>query len=65
MLESVYGRLGEIRHRAEMVEYRFDQHFERRGDRIVTRASEEVSAPLRVQAKRWRCKLYAVNFLGR
>jgi integrase len=46
MLESVYGRLGETRHRAEMVEYRFDQHFERRGDRIVTRAGEEVSAPL-------------------
>jgi integrase len=46
MLESVYGRLGEIRHRAETVEYRFDQHFDRRGDRIVTRTGEEVSAPL-------------------
>ena len=46
MLESVYGRLGEIRHRAEVVEYGFDRHFEHRGDRIVTRAGEEVSAPL-------------------
>jgi hypothetical protein len=46
MLESVYGRLDEIRHRAEVVEYRFDQHFERRGDRIVTRTGDEVSAPL-------------------
>jgi integrase len=46
MLESVYGRLGEIRHRAETVEYQFDQHFDRRGDRIVTRTGEEVSAPL-------------------
>jgi hypothetical protein len=46
MLESVYGRLGEIGHRSEMVEYRFDQHFERRGDRIVTLAGEGISAPL-------------------
>ncbi len=45
MLESVYGRLGEVRHRAKVVEYRFDQHFERRGDRIVTKAGKEVSAP--------------------
>jgi integrase len=37
MLEAVYGRLGEMRHRAEVVEYRFEQHFERRGDGIVTR----------------------------
>jgi integrase len=46
MIESVYGKLGEIRHRAEVVEYRFDQHFERCGDRIVTRGGKEVSAPL-------------------
>jgi hypothetical protein len=46
MLESVYGRLGDLRHRAEVVEYRLDQHFEGSGDRIVTRSGEEVSAPL-------------------
>ena len=46
MLESVYGRLGEVRHRAEAVEYRFEQHFERRGDGVVTKAGKAVSAPL-------------------
>ena len=46
MLEAVYGRLGEMRHRSDVVEYRFDQHFERRGEAIFTKAGEEVSAPL-------------------
>ena len=46
MLEAVYGRLGEMRHRSEVVEYRFEQHFERRGGGIVTKAGQEVSAPL-------------------
>jgi hypothetical protein len=46
MLEAVYGRLGEMRHRSDVVEYRLDQHFERRGGRIFTKAGEEVSAPL-------------------
>ncbi len=46
MLESVYGRLGALRHRSEVVEYRFEQHFERRGDGVVTKAGEAVSAPL-------------------
>ena len=46
MLESVYGRLGEVRHRSDVVEYRFEQHFERRGDGVVTKAGKAVSAPL-------------------
>jgi integrase len=46
MLEAVYGRLGEMRHRSEVVEYRFDQHFERRGDGLVTKAGKVISAPL-------------------
>jgi integrase len=46
MLASVYGRLGEVRHRSEVVEYRFEQHFERRGDGVVTKAGKAVSAPL-------------------
>lgn len=29
MLEEVYGRLGDVRHRAEAVEYRVEQHFDR------------------------------------
>ncbi len=28
MLEEVYGRLGEVRHRSEVVEYRVEQHFD-------------------------------------
>ena len=40
------GRLDEMRHRSEMPEYRFDQHFERRGKTIFMKAGKEVSAPL-------------------
>lgn len=32
MLEEVYGRLGTVRHRSEVVEFRIEQHFIRRGD---------------------------------
>ena len=46
MLEAVYGPLGEMRHRSDVVEYRFDQHFERRREGIFTKAGEEISAPL-------------------
>jgi hypothetical protein len=46
MLEAVYGRLGEMRHRSETPEYRFAQHFERRGETTFTEAGKEVSAPL-------------------
>jgi hypothetical protein len=46
MLEAVYGRLGEMRHRSEVLEYRSDQHFERRGDGAVTKAGKPVSAPV-------------------
>jgi integrase len=46
MVETVYTRIGTMRHRSEDVEYRFDQHFERRGDAIVTRAGSTIVAPL-------------------
>jgi integrase len=46
MLAAVYGRLGDLRHRAEVVEYRFDQHFRRIGERIEALAGKEISAPL-------------------
>jgi hypothetical protein len=35
MLEEVYGRLGEIRYRSEVVEYRVEQHFDWKGGRWV------------------------------
>ncbi|MBP6670168.1 MAG: site-specific integrase [Gemmatimonadales bacterium] len=35
MVERVYGHLGQVRHRAEAVEYRIEQHRERLGERIA------------------------------
>ena len=35
MLEKVYGKLGEIRHRSEVVEYRVEQHREKLGERLT------------------------------
>ncbi len=35
MVERVYGHLGQIRHRSEMVEYRVEQHEEVLGERLV------------------------------
>jgi len=35
MLEEVYGRLGDVRHRSEAVEYRVEQHFDRQGEKWV------------------------------
>jgi integrase len=35
MLEEVYGRLGEMRHRSDVVEYRVEQHFNWKGGEWV------------------------------
>jgi len=34
MVEKVYSHLGTVRHRAEVVEYRVEQHTEALGDRL-------------------------------
>jgi hypothetical protein len=34
MVKRIYAHLGDVRHRAEVVEYRVDQHLERLGDRL-------------------------------
>jgi hypothetical protein len=34
MIEKVYAQLGEVRHRAEAVEYRVEQHAATLGDRL-------------------------------
>jgi integrase len=34
MVERVYGHLGDIRHRSEVVEYRVEQYLDRLGDRV-------------------------------
>jgi integrase len=35
MVRRVYSHLGTVRHRAEAVEYRVEQHFERLGDQLI------------------------------
>ena len=42
MLEAVYGRLSEIRHRSEVVEYRVEQNFDWKGGEWVPK---QQSAP--------------------
>ena len=34
MIEKTYGHLGEVRHRADAVEYRVEQHATKLGDRL-------------------------------
>lgn len=34
LVERIYGHLGTVRHRSEVVEYRIEQHQERLGDRL-------------------------------
>jgi hypothetical protein len=40
MVKRIYAHLGDVRHRAEAVEYRVDQHLERLGDRLQRLAAE-------------------------
>jgi hypothetical protein len=35
MVERVYGKLGQVRHRAEVVEYRVEQHREKLRERLA------------------------------
>jgi integrase len=37
--EDMYGRIGEVRHRADVVEYRVEQHFEWQGGKWVPKQS--------------------------
>jgi hypothetical protein len=34
MVKRIYAHLGDVRHRAEVVEYRVEQHLDRLGDRL-------------------------------
>ncbi len=34
MVRKVYGHLGQVRHRADVVEYRVEQHRAKLGDRV-------------------------------
>jgi hypothetical protein len=35
MVRRVYGHLGQVRHRAEVVEYRVEQHVAKLGERLA------------------------------
>jgi hypothetical protein len=35
MVHRVYGHLGQVRHRAEVVEYRVEQHLAKLGERLA------------------------------
>ena len=36
MVKKVYGHLGKVRHRSDVVEYRLEHHREALGDRLTT-----------------------------
>jgi hypothetical protein len=42
MVRRVYSHLGTVRHRAEAVEYRVEQHYQRLGDQLVLLAPDTV-----------------------
>ncbi len=39
LVRRIYGRLGDVRHRSEVVEYRVEQHEERLRERIAQLAT--------------------------
>jgi hypothetical protein len=39
MLEEVYGRVGDVRHRSEALEYRVEQHFDWQGGKWVPKSA--------------------------
>jgi integrase len=46
MVRRVYGHLGQVRHRAEVVEYRVEQHAAKLGDRLRAIQRPTVAPPL-------------------
>ena len=44
MIEKTYGHLGEVRHRADVVEYRVEQHAAKLGDRLSRMVSVAVTS---------------------
>lgn len=47
LVKRVYGHLGEVRHRAEVVEYRVEQHAAKLGDRLAKVAASETGGEAR------------------
>jgi len=46
MVRKVYGHLGQVRHRAEAVEYRVEQHVAKLGDRLTAFRGACLAPPL-------------------
>ncbi|HYS61967.1 MAG TPA: site-specific integrase, partial [Gemmatimonadales bacterium] len=46
MVRKVYGHLGQVRHRAEAVEYRVEQHAAKLGDRLAAVRGASLAPPL-------------------
>jgi hypothetical protein len=44
MIEKTYGQLGEVRHRADVVEYRVEQHAAKLEDRLSRMVSVAVTS---------------------
>jgi hypothetical protein len=43
LVRRIYGHLGDVRHRAEVVEYRVEQHRSILGDRLAALASDDTT----------------------
>jgi hypothetical protein len=50
MLEEVYGRLGQVRHGSDVVEYRVEQHFNRVDDAWIPKGCERGAPRLELDA---------------
>jgi len=46
MVRKVYGHLGQVRHRAEAVEYRAEQHAAKLGERLEAVRAASLAQPL-------------------
>jgi hypothetical protein len=46
----VYGRLGQVRHRLDVVEYRVEQHFDRVSDSRIPKGCEREAPRLELDA---------------
>ncbi len=50
MVRRVYGHLGQVRHRAEAVEYRVEQHLTKLGERLAALTLGRLAPPLTPRA---------------
>jgi len=51
LVKRVYGHLGEVRHRAEVIEYRVEQHRATLGDRLTGLGASDTAAGTAAEAE--------------